>query len=249
MPESKKTSDVRSLKAARALLRQQRPKRWSYSAYAAHGKCPLSFGLGAVLGLRKDEAPSPPMIRGTKIHKEAEYFLKDELDGLPKSLQKLKWEFIGLQKQKPIVEQFWNANPDFTPAKEYRGWLVLKADAALPPRKGVAYAFDHKTGREYDSHCEQAELTSVVTFGRYPRSERIEVEFWYIDDGDVASYRFDRSEMKHWRSKWQDLGNKVMSEKKYLATPSDDACRWCPHRTDRGGLCPEYKVLGENYRR
>jgi hypothetical protein len=224
------------------LLKGARPKRWSYSAYATHVKCPRALGLSYII--KTQQAPNEAMKRGIDLHKQAEWYLKGELDKVPKLLLPLKREVMALRKMEPVVEQFWNADKKFGVAKDYQGWCVLKMDAFLPPTRSynLAWMADHKTGREYPEHGEQAELSAVFMFGRHPKIDAADFEFWYYDTGDPPlTFSFPRSELLELKDKWQDRGNEVMAERKFLPTPSINACKFCVHRSDKGGACLEWK--------
>jgi hypothetical protein len=224
------------------LLRRAQAKRWSYSAYEAHARCPRALGLSYVVAVK--QAPNQAMMRGIEMHKKAEYFLKGEIDGMPQILKPMKRELKALRKLKPVVEQFWNADERFRPAKDYQGWCILKMDAHLPPTKrdNVAWMADHKSGREYDKHVEQAELSSVFMLGRYPKIEAAEFEFWYYDTGDPpVRFTFPREHLIELREKWCERGVEVMAERKFIPTPSTEGCKFCPHRSDKGGVCSSWK--------
>jgi hypothetical protein len=247
-------SKLPSPKELRKLLASARPKRWSYSAYGALRKCARSLGLSYVI--KTKQAPNEAMIRGEDLHKKAEYFLKGEIDETPKILKPFERELKLVRKLKPVVEQFWNANEDFSIAKEYQGWCVFKMDAVIEPQrlKNVAWMADHKSGREHPEHEGQAELGAVFMFGRYPKIEAAEFEFWYYDAAHpldkVARFFFDRSQLYDLKDKWQENGHEVMAERRFLPSPSENACRFCAHRShDRntgnptGGVCQEWKRI------
>lgn len=243
-----KTFKVLNPKQVKRLLKDAKPKRWSYSAYATHKKCPRSLGLSYVINTV--QAPNEAMKKGIKLHRDAEFYLKGEIDKIPKILQPMKHELNGLRKMKPVVEKFWNATEKFKQAADYKGWCVLKMDAHLPPTKKypVAWMEDHKSGREYDEHAEQAELSAVFLFGRYPKAEAAEFEFWYYDSGETVTFTFPREVKEDITDKWMERGGEVMAERKFLPTPSLNACRFCAHRSHdfktgqpTGGTCEEWK--------
>lgn len=194
------------------------------------------------------------MIRGNDLHKKAEYYLKGEIDKLPRILKPFHKELDILREFKPSVEEFWNANENFGPAKEYQGWAVLKMDAFVEPKrlKNVACMIDHKSGKEYPEHAEQSELSAVFIFGRYPKIEAAEFEFWYYDADHpldrAVRFIYTRDMLADLKDKWQERGHEVMDERRFLPTPSPMACAMCAHRShDRntgkptGGVCQEWK--------
>lgn len=187
------------------------------------------------------------------IHKLAENYLTGEITGgVPKQLWKLQKEYRALKVAKPIVEQFWGVSPDWKPMSY--GWCVARTDAAVLPTKRlpVLDIVDHKTGREYEKpHRSQAGLYSAVGFALYPKIDEANVEFFYTDQGFVQSYNYSRAQLRYQVKYWQEQGLKLMAAKKFLPSPSEDACRWCGFRDDKRlangkkGPCKAYKVLGK----
>jgi len=219
-------------------------RRWSYSLWTAMQKCPRSVKYAKI-----DNLPQPSnhaMERGTRIHLLAENFLKGNITGMPKDLAKLSAEYRALKKAKPEhVEEFMSLGRQFQRVFDgFRdGWFTLKTDAALAPRKGTAIGIDHKTGRYYPSHDDQAELTAIVLQEWYPDADSYAVEFFYTDQGEVVPYTFVPKYLKRRREHWMAEGEKIMEERKFLATPSQDACTWCAFRSDKGGPCQDWKRL------
>lgn len=229
--------------------------RWSYSLWSQFMKCPRSVKHAKI-----DKIPQPPvqaMERGTMYHLKAEYFLKGKITGMPKELSKLADQYKALRKAGPEhIEEFWSLGRNWKRVKDgFRdGWFTLKADAALSPRKfGVAIGIDHKTGRYYPNHDEQAELTGLMLRKWYPKdSDGYEVEFFYMDQGTVESYRFAAKFLDRRMEHWQEQGELIMAERKFLATPSSDACKWCAFRSDKltddgkRGPCDAWKSLRDS---
>lgn len=226
-------------------MSDQRIKRWSYSLWAQFKKCPKSVKYAKIDKLPQPVVPA--MERGTMIHLKAEHFLKGDITGMPKELKKLSDVYRGLKKQKPEhIEEFWSLGRKWQRVKDgFRdGWFTLKADAALAPRKdGVAVGIDHKTGRYYPGHDEQAELTAVMLRKWYPDADEYAVEFLYTDQGEVQSYTFKPRYLMSRDDHWIEQGELIMAERKFLATPSRNACDWCGFSSKKGGPCQDWKRL------
>lgn len=223
--------------------------RWSYSAWASWKECAFRFYHAYYLGMR---GPSNfAMDRGTHIHSLQENYLKGKIIGVPRALADLQVELRGLKAAKPIVEQFWGVTSEWMPSKnEKTSWCVMKMDAAVPPSRKdrTLYIQDLKTGRVYpDKHEAQGSLYATIGHALYHTVERVEVEFWYADqDGHVETYTFDSKKLKQIRKKWDAEGRAMFDPKQeYIPTPSDDACRWCHLRTDKGQfkICDGWKRL------
>lgn len=227
-------------------------KRWSYSAWAGLMSCPMRFFRSYVLGERGPKVPA--MERGNEIHKLAEFYLTRRFDGVPPELKRLKPEYLALRKEKPIVEQFWGVDQRWK-TKEWNSWCVIKMDAVLPPKKmdGWLWLQDLKTGREYPDHWKQGSLYGAVGLSKYPDLEGVISEFWYADQPvgkNTVTYTFPLKEVKALKEYWLEQGEQVMQPRKlYLPQPSENACRWCHLRSDKGGWngvkCDGWKTVKE----
>jgi hypothetical protein len=187
------------------------------------------------------------MERGTTIHLKAEHYLKGSIRHVPAELGKLAKQYVKLKKAKPEhIEQFWGFDKDWRPLRggfEPRQVFTIKADVALAPKNGVAISIDHKSGRAYPGHDDQAELTALATHLWYPAAKMVEVEFWYVDKGEITSYEFKVSYLERRMKFWTREGDKLLKEEKFLPTPSDQACGRCSFRSDKGGPCAAWKSL------
>jgi PD-(D/E)XK nuclease superfamily len=210
-------------------------ERWSYSAWSLFKKCPFAFKCAYIDKLRGP--PIKAMERGTLIHKLAENYLNGTIiGGVPYQLEKLKREFKALRKAKPTCEKYWSMDITWKP-KDY-GWCTAKVDAYVPPTKqeNVLVEVDHKTGGIYPEHVDQGSLYGAIGFGYYPRVDEIEVEFFYVDKGEVETYKYTRPMLRYNVRYWLDQGKELMSTKKFLPTPSKEACcKWsgCSFRSDK----------------
>lgn len=205
---------------------------WSYSAWSLAKKCPAALKFKNIDRLKTP--PVPAMERGTMIHMKAEQYLKGNITGgVPKELRSLKKHYVDLKKAKPIVEEFWGVSEDWKPVE--RGWCIMKMDAAVEPTKKMPelIIIDHKTGREYDDHESQGSLYIAVGFVRYPKIELGVSEFWYVDQGHASTYEYTRKQMRELVEYWRGEGQRLTSMKKFLPTPSQNACRYCDFRSDK----------------
>jgi hypothetical protein len=226
-------------------------KRWSYSAWSLRKRCLYALYLSYVVPKQKDwVAPSNyAMDRGNEVHKKAEFLLKGEITGTPPPLKKFAAEFKALAKlgKALIIEQYWNFNTDFTVAAPYQGTLVVKSDVCVPPSKKspTAINIDHKTGKEYPEHENQAELSAVATKATFPASDGVDFEFWYVDLGNPVAYHFDNRELQRLKVKWIAEGKKMMALREFPMEPSASACTYCFHRSDKeGGKCDGWRKAG-----
>lgn len=223
------------------------PDHWSYSSWSTAHKCAFAYYCRFILGMKEPEKVSPALEHGIEMHRKAEGYLKGDVTSLPKEFKDFKAHYSALRKAKPIIEQFWGVSNRWVPLR-WKSWVVMKMDAALEPSKKnhkTLWIQDLKTGREYeDAHQSQSGLYVAIGSSLFPKLERAETEFWYIDQGYPVMYEYSKKMIEQLRAFWSDEGKKLLKPKKeYLPTPTDDGCRWCFLRTDKGGPCDAYKVL------
>jgi hypothetical protein len=219
-------------------------KFWSFSSWHTWHQCAFRWYHVYVLGMK--EPPGPAMARGDMIHKKAEAYLKGELKGpVPKELAKLGSYYEQLRRQHPLVEEYWNVNSKWKQATKDRMWCTMKMDAALlPGRKARSLLIqDTKTGHEYDYHAKQASLYACLGAAIVPETVGVDVEMWYVDEGYPISYRFTPAQIERQTNWWMGQGERLLADRKWLATPSVEACKYCHIRSDRGGTCKSWKVL------
>lgn len=221
--------------------------RWSFSSWSQAQKCMFAFYCKYVLNM-KETTQSPALQRGNDMHKKAELYLKDETDKLPYDFRSLKKHYAQLKKLDPVVERFWGVDKRFRPV-DFKSWIVVKMDAAVEPNANkdignILLMQDLKTGKEYDIHRRQADLSVAVGFAMYPDIDGAEFEFWYSDANiqPITSFKYSRKKLRSLMEFWLEEGTELVQPKKqYLPSPSPDGCRYCFLRTDRGGPCASWK--------
>lgn len=118
----------------------------------------------------------------------------------------------------------------------------MKMDAAVLPTKKLPTLemIDHKTGQEYPDHDKQGELYLAIGFAKHPDIEQGATEFWYLDLGYPVRREYTREQIKEQVGLWRERGIQLLTGKKFKPKPSQEACKWCHLRTDRGGSCNEW---------
>lgn len=225
---------------------QKRMTRWSYSGWATYQQCQFKYYGQFILGIKGDDIEdNPAIIRGNLLHKKQEKYLLGEIRGVPREFLPFKDELEGLKSAKPIVEQFWGVDASWHPIN-WGSWVVFKMDAAVLPTKKepTLWVQDLKTGREYPKHADQASLGACIGFALHPKVEEVQVEFWYADQGIIRAYDYSPKELKRETKRWMAEGDRILTpQKKYLPSPSEDNCKWCPVRSDRHGPCEAWKKV------
>lgn len=210
---------------------------WSYSRLTTYEKCPKKFKYKID---RVREAPSPAMERGSRIHKDAEEFLKGKHKKVPATLLAFEPELKELRKLEAVPEEqiavtsAWQRVEWFSP----EAWLRIVIDARhLIPARQSTKVIDFKTGRMYQEHLDQLELYSLVFFrlGRGTLRE-VEGELWYIDHTEIVHHTFGESEVDDFEFRWRERIDPMLKAKEYPPTPGSH-CRWCGFAASKGGPC------------
>lgn len=213
-------------------------KAWSYSSLATFEKCPLLFKYKYIDKI-KDTGDSEPMIRGTKVHKLAEQYVRGDIKTLPPVLRKFDDEFKTMRKEKEAtVEQSWG----FTKEWAETGWVMpdtwlrVKMDLHLP-KENELHLVDYKTGRErVEEHKDQLMLYGVAGFAMFPHVEKVLADAWYIDSGKITSYIVDKKLAAKQQKLFTNRAN-IMLEAKVFNPRQSHACEWCQFSSRKNGPC------------
>jgi CRISPR/Cas system-associated exonuclease Cas4 (RecB family) len=156
------------------------------------------------------EGPSYHLDRGNQIHKFAEDFVNKKLPSLPPILNKFASEFENLvnleakAEEEFVLDRNWNRldawlHPD--------AWFRMKLDARVGN-----FLIDYKTGKKYDGHEDQARLYANVWMMLNPEVEEVDVEFWYIDSGEVVGWTFYRPDLDYHIREWELLADTMLND-------------------------------------
>lgn len=225
------------------MKKRKQLKHWSYSSWAMFKLCPHRWMRRYILGEREPEGAA--LAKGNKYHALAERFLKFPKTKLPSQLKHLRVEYNHLRDHRPIAEQLWHFDRDLQPCKQW-GWLLVKMDAVIKPcidLKKWLFIQDLKTGMDYPTHKDQGSIYAATGANKFPRAKGVEVEMWYSDTGLVWPMVFTMEKIRKLQKFWIKQGETMFAMKKYPKTPSDEACRWCPLRSDRGGGCNAWRSV------
>jgi len=217
---------------------------WSYTRYADYTRCPLYFKLNYLDKTIKFEG-SPAMRRGSNIHKEAEDFTLGRTKKLPDSLKNFKTQFAELKALKPMVEQNWGFQKEWSwiGRPGWFGddvWLRVKADVFAHYDDDTADLIDHKTGRKYGVNMEQVELFGATAFMRLPTLKHVNIRLWYLDIADPSQneelVEMTAAEAVLIRKDWDKKVKPMFADRRFAPKPNDK-CRWCPASNANGGVC------------
>lgn len=248
-PETPQASQV--AQASQTPQTPQTLSSWSFSQMTEFEKCKYRTYL---LHVEKAPEPQRPLPRGktehandrgTRIHTEAEMFIKGEGE-LTQDLLAFKddFEFLhGAYKEgKVSLEGEWGMDELWGVTEWKTAWLRLKLDALYFADDTHATAIDFKTGRKIGNevkHAEQLQLYQLVTFLRYPELQHISAQLWYLDQNDKTTRTYTRQEGLRFLDRFDTKGHNVTSNTNWSPNPSIFTCKWCMYGPWGSGHCTE----------
>jgi hypothetical protein len=211
---------------------------WSYSRFSDYDKCPQLAKFKHVDKLKIEE--NDAMRGGSEAHEDAAAFIRGDHPG---GEELRGWKhfanlFTQLRELEPLVEQQWGFTKDWKPTSWFgkSTWFRSVLDVCLVYEDNTADVVDHKTGKEYPSHAQQAELYAISVFLRYTQVQRVTVRFWYLDSGAESVFRFARSDAPEIIERWTKRVQRMLSDK-ILAPKPGEHCKWCDFAKSKGGPC------------
>jgi hypothetical protein len=183
-----------------------------------------------------------PNERGTRIHEAAELFVKGGVELLPElnkfaeGLTNLRTAF---QEKAVTVEGEWALDRNWSPVAwgSDTAWVRMKLDVFHQLNATDARVIDHKTGKRIGNelkHTEQGQLYQLAAFMRVPELTKIDVEFWYLDLGEVDKKTYTREQGMRYIEKFEKRGLAMTECLEFKPNPNKFTCRWCPFK---GGAC------------
>jgi CRISPR/Cas system-associated exonuclease Cas4 (RecB family) len=186
-----------------------------------------------------------PNDRGTRVHEAAERYIRGGVELIPE-LIKFKDEFENLREQysagRASLEGEWGVTAEWTPTGWMGAdvWLRIKLDALVHMNDEVAVVIDYKTGKKTGNeikHAEQGQLYAVGAKNRYPKLERVIVEFWYTDQDEMTSHTYDARQIERFRLKFHLRGIAMTTEEVFAPKPNAFNCKWCPYNPAASDHC------------
>lgn len=228
-------------------------KSWSYSTYNNYLRCPHRVFMEKVLKIAQPELKIPegkiehPMLRGTRIHEAAEWYITKNLELIPE-LEQFRSNFEALRVLRDSPDVYMSVEGDWAFTKNWQvtgwssqdAWLRMKADMmVIKDTEGIM--IDYKSGRRYGneiSHMTQAQLYQLCAFIRFPELERLEVEFWYTDVGEITRASYTRDFGMQFLPLMEGKGIAITSDNTFTPKPAAFACKYCPYGIINGnGEC------------
>lgn len=218
---------------------------WSFSRWWDYSECPARARWSHIDKLKREEkGGNKAMERGEDIHKLAEKFALRKLITLPPELQNFKTEFKALAKENVRVEQEWAFTLNWKSMVSWfskEAWVRVKMDAAYQQKKDPTHfvQIDHKTGREKPYHRLQNSLYAVAGFmnEELAHVKTITAKLWYLDLGEERVDVYTRKDLPRIKTEWDKRIAPMFADRNFAMRPSEEACKWCKFKKDRGGPC------------
>lgn len=227
-------------------------KRWSFSSLHQDEKCPFATYLKYV-----EKVPSPPRDenhpseRGTRIHAEAERFVKGEIDQLTPLTRKISEDLHRLREKYQTglirVEEKWGFTRDeWDPVSwsDERCCAMVRCDVVDEDCDGggTIEVIDYKSGKRMGNevkHMQQMQLYAIATLMKYPEKRLVKTTLLYTDEGKRFSKTMDRSALPVLLGRWEERANKLLNRLVFPPKPNRANCRFCDYGVQNGnGHCP-----------
>lgn len=224
---------------------------WSFSSLKNFEACPFRIYLQRV-----ERAPKPifaedadhPLVRGQRVHQEAEAFVKGEgiiTRDLRKQAERLTELAEEYGKGLVEVEQKWWCNKNWSPVAEEHPdrWHLVICDAFHHISNQHGRVIDYKTGKSFGNeikHGEQMQLYAIQAFMRYPDLVVVEVELIYLDENHSTLRRYDRTKISALISRWEKRAERLVTATHFPPKANKSNCRYCDFGPNNGGTgaCP-----------
>lgn len=198
-------------------------KSWSNSVLNLYEQCAFKYMCEKVAKIRQPE--SYALTKGLAAHTVAEEYLLGKIPEIPYALNKFTREFRKLKELGAIPEESFTLNNNWELIsdgwKAKNAWLRLKLDARIEN-----YLVDFKTGKHYDDHKYQAKLYSNAMMMVNKDYNDVEVEFWYLNTGNVKTYEFKRVDLEADIESWEKRVEKMHNDTTFDPTPNE-WCKYC----------------------
>jgi len=225
----------------------------SYSRLNVFAQCKYRVKLAYLDKIPEPDRGAPPNgkewpnDRGSRIHNEAEHYVKGNLDHVPTECKKFTHELNKLrslyQAGKVTTEQTWYFDNNWAPidgATYNEIALRVICDVIVFTSDTTAVIIDYKTGRKFGnevSHAQQLQLYQLAAFLKYPKLETIDSEIYYFDQDELVSMHFTRAQGLRFFRVWDEKIKTMFACTNFKPNANKFSCRWCPYRQDRSGDC------------
>lgn len=217
---------------------------WSFSGLKSYETCAYMTKLHKVDG--EPQIQGEGAARGNVIHDALEAFVRGDVDDLPKDsklkIDRFETEIMELRGSFPDghiqLEEKWAIRDDWSPTTwdDPEHWGKAALDVFIRQSETSAKIVDYKTGRKFGNemkHGDQGLCYALHVFHRFPEVDFIEVEFWYLDQGEKMCRSFGRRQLAAILPRYHRRAEKMTTETKFIAKPNGESCRFCPYGSNK----------------
>ena len=207
-----------------------------FSKLDCYRACPQKFKFQFIDKIA--QPGSPAMERGSKIHDEAEAYLRGWITALKEPLSDWQEEFDALREAACKPEQAWGFNRDWVLLPNWLHpdtWLRAKSDAHYV-QGDTLIIIDFKTGKYRVPSTEQVELYAVCGAAVYPQVKHVTTEFWFVDADNTYTKQYTAEHLKELRKKYEGFFAPIYTEEQWKPVPSRE-CKRCSYSNSKAGKC------------
>jgi hypothetical protein len=215
-------------------------ERWSFSRLNVYESCNKRGQLAYSEKLPEIRRPdgNKAADRGTRVHEAGEHYIKGDTNIMIPELKNFEDEFEharALNDEQFSSEQTWYFDEEWNPTVNLADrWLTVIIDLLVWIDDYEAVAIDFKTGKRYGNeikHGQQIQLYQLATLLRYPDTDFITTEIWYLDQDELASQKYKRRQGLRFLESFNKRGVAITTDVEFKAKPSTYSCRFCPYRS------------------
>lgn len=231
---------------------------WSHSRLSIFESCKYRAFLAYIKKVPEPDRGDPmvkigkpewPNDRGSRIHDQAELYVRGKTDTIIKELRTFQPHLDALrdlfQQGKVVMEDMWCFDNNWKavgPRAFDKIWGRVKLDVCVMRSPTKATVIDYKTGKRYGNevkHAEQGQLYQLETFNRYKKLEEVIVELWYTDIDELVPMKFKRNQGMRFMRNFNDRAIAMTTCTEFPKNPNMHTCKWCPYGPAGTNHCPE----------
>lgn len=218
---------------------------WSPSKESTFKACPSHAAFDVTNKVPQDDGPA--LVHGRKVHDEIAEAIRGQNRAVGRWQEAAPYAALIAKELQPALLSHANAAAELEIAlrrdlslTEWMAkdvWYRAKLDLVFKRGADTLVVLDWKTGKPNEK--DKAQLTQYAWVGALlARVARVETRLVYLAVGTVDTASFTIDEVRRLGEGWRLRGEEITNPKlRIVATPSESACRFCPHGKSRGGPC------------
>ena len=221
---------------------------WSISRLLEFEGCPHRSYLKIIAKSPQPELTDDhPMVRGRRVHDEAEAYITGKTDDFPSTGIKLKTTLDYCRERyaegNASAEEQWGFDSDWNPTGWFDNniWLRLATDCTVTDGD-CAEIYDWKTGKSFGNevkYMQQMQLYAIAAFMKFPELQYAEARLGFLDDGKIREKSFERgTKINALLARFTERAERMTNCVDFRPKPSLQNCRYCPFGVMNGtGAC------------